>query len=153
MRTLILAAAVALTASGASAAEMPKDLHGVWCVVVPGTFQYSQVPEACPDGADTMEVNARGLSVDEHECRLLKLTRFDVYPWGKRPYKNSGEVIKNPWGPAYRMSFRCASETGHPFVVQQRWDREKGVLTISGGAKLPTNYLPHPMPPIYGGPW
>lgn len=125
MRRLLILAAVALLASIAShagAAEMPKDLHGVWCVITPG--KYSQVMEACPAGADTMTVDARGFSVDE--CRVLKLTR----------------------GQAYRMTFHCVDREGR-FTVEQRWDRKKGVLTITAGDKVPW-FMVLPNPPIYG---
>jgi hypothetical protein len=133
-RLLMIGAAALAFAGGASAAEMPKDLQGDWCVVVPGKFMYSQEPEACPPAGEpdmTMTVDARGFSAFEDLCYLRKVTLIDVYPWGRKPYKNTGQVYKNPWGQAYEMTFRCLGMDAPATIVKQRWDIEKGVLTVT----------------------
>jgi hypothetical protein len=145
-RLLMTAVAVMALVGQAAAVEMPKDLRGEWCIV-PGGSGYSLEREACEQDP-VMTVDRRGVQLGAEDlCYVVKVTKIDVYPWGKKPYKNTGEIIKNPWGPAYELTFRCLGMDAPATIIRERWEREKGVLMVTEKSKL--EWLIQPNPPIY----
>jgi hypothetical protein len=122
------AVAVALAAAPASAqAQIPKQMQGMWCGVEEGDADrpydrqyYTAGP--CENNDFVMEVTANGFSVTDSQCKAILVTRFDVHPWGRR-------APANPWGPGYRIKFRCFGELDNrPLITEQDWQIEKGAL-------------------------
>jgi hypothetical protein len=138
MNKLILITAAALLAltSAADAVEMPKDLRGDWCgrgdSGNPNASFYGRFDEGgCNNDEPKMTVTARGLEIVEGNCTAIRVTKFDIYPWGRR-------VHKNPWGPGYRISFLCINKdnsTNMPAYIQHTWQIEKGILEIIAGSR------------------
>ena len=132
MRTLFATIITALAlAVPAAAAEMPKELQGVWCSFE-GNFETLN-PAAenvtCDSQDVRVAVTARGFdSADDYTCEVRAVEKYDVYPWGKRA---NPLVRKNPYGQPYRIRFRCTGETGRSITTVQKWEPTKGYLTIT----------------------
>jgi hypothetical protein len=83
---------------------------------------------ACEGPGFELDVTASGFIAPDTECKALQVTRFNVYPWGRR-----GPA--NPWGPGYHIKFRCIGEEG-PLIIEHDWQIEKGaLLTLLRGAR------------------
>jgi hypothetical protein len=124
------AAAFLASASYASAAEMPKDIRGVWCDRSGGIFNLVE-NGGCDQSDPEMKVTSRGFETAAGECTALKVTKYDVYPWGKRA---NPAVRKNPYGQPYRISFLCINRHAEgrlPAYLAQRWEPEKDYLVVS----------------------
>jgi hypothetical protein len=142
MRTTIIihaAAALALAAGvvapvGAQA-QIPKQMQGKWCdpdvsegAESEGGDRSAYVRGACEGPGFELDVTASGFIAPDTECKALQVTRFNVYPWGRR-----GPA--NPWGPGYHIKFRCIGEEG-PLIIEHDWQIEKGaLLTLLRGAR------------------
>jgi hypothetical protein len=124
MKTLVLVTIImlAMFAAPADAQTIPINLHGVWCASGSDYYQPSDRP--CEVAETEMRITAHGFEIVDGNCTALKVTQFDVYPWGRR-------ARKNPWGPGYRIKFKCLGEgVAKPLITEHSWTIEKGALLV-----------------------
>jgi hypothetical protein len=135
-----LAALLLLAGTAQATPQLPKDYHGDWCLADDGRtgreLPHGDEPaffflldEGCSE--DWLHVTSRGFTsrgfnMNDAECTAVEVTKFNVYPWGKR-------APVNPWGPRLRVKFRCQSDGGT--WTTMTWQREKDTLQMRKTAR------------------
>jgi hypothetical protein len=131
--TTIITLALAVPASAAAAPKIPAEFHGTWCSepdngsFPKGNTRQDFVGFACSQdgGGSELEVTADGFTGfgGEMTCKVLKVEKFNL--------NNVRKGIRNPWGPAYRVRFRCVVEEDRPFVTKAwSWQIQKGYIVM-----------------------
>jgi hypothetical protein len=120
MKRLLLIAGLVLAltsfASPANAAEMPKELRGVWCLDRDtGTY----VPSGVCTVRSGFGIDAGGFIIpNDGYCAVLKVRQL-----GKH---------------AYRSKFRCQDGDGaEPLIIDYTWRIEKDVLKVTANEPPP----------------
>jgi hypothetical protein len=107
-RLLLIATALLALTSVAGAVEMPKELHGVWCL--DRTTGYYIPSEECTVRAG-FGISASGFPIpDDGECTVLKVKQI-----GKR---------------AWRIKVRCEADNAKPLIVDYIWQINKDSLKV-----------------------
>jgi hypothetical protein len=142
MTKLLLAtvALVALTSATHAAVEIPAEFHGTWCSTptdkVPGAlnFPMSKTRQdfagiSCvqPEGGFEIEVMAKGFTAynGNLDCKVTKVDQFML--------NNVRKGVLNPWGPAYRVKFRCADQGDRLTYFTTKswsWQIQKGYISM-----------------------
>jgi hypothetical protein len=134
-----LAAVMILTTAPAHGEpQIPREMQGKWCgsPLYPLAPLQSYYPGPCgvDDGVE-MEITASGFNAAGNwQCTAIRVTKFNV-----PSYKGSSI---NPWGPGYRIKFRCNKrEGGNTVVTEYVWQMEKDYL-LTSLAKSPRGLAP-----------
>lgn len=104
MKSLLLAATLAFTASAASAVEMPDFLHGEWCTTDSAFFMQMK-----PCDAGSFVIHSHGVSGDEDGCLLLSIKSERTAPRSDQ----------------WLLSMRCTGEDGG--LIKFRYHLDKGI--------------------------
>jgi len=121
IRTAAMLAALVPTVAAAQV-QMPKEMQGEWCEQ--GDYYFVRAPDGgCEVASEKFTVTAGGYSyVDGPECVAIRIATFE----------RSRGARKNPWGPGYRITFRCKATDASPkpstMTQTQKWYTAKGNL-------------------------
>jgi hypothetical protein len=106
MKTILLAAALALTATAAASADntIPAAFHGEWCSNDGNSFFQSSKAEkdACGDG--WLKITANRYDGWEQQCKPVDVTKVS-------------EMLKKEWGLStyYLLKLKCLGEGNEKF--------------------------------------
>src|SRR5262245_58035845 len=116
---LVIAAVLAAVITPAGAGpQIAKEMQGQWCAIDPEYYARGSC-EKVPSPGEDIEITADGFVITTPflQCKATRITTFDVYPFGK----SKG---RNPWGPGYRITFKCIGETEG--IAIEEWQIGKG---------------------------
>jgi hypothetical protein len=133
------AALLALTGVANATDKIPQEMHGTWC----GTFFKAGTPQgtknfpfgkerqdfvemSCasanePNGVE-LDIDAQGFETGDMRCHAIKVQKFNL--------NNYRKGILNPWGPAYRVKFRCEDEGLNYTTKTWTWQIQKGYIVM-----------------------
>jgi hypothetical protein len=130
-----------LLGNGAAVAAptLPAEFHGSWC----GTFYKPGLPQSTktfPFGKERqdfvemscetageqngteLEIDAQGFETGDMRCHAIEVQKFNR--------NNYRKGILNPWGPAYRVKFRCEDEGFNYTTKAWTWQIQKGYIVV-----------------------
>jgi hypothetical protein len=148
MYKVLMSLAIAVAgATPAAADKIPKEMHGTWC----GTFFQTpkQGAKGFPFGderqdfvgmscASTEEpgvelvIDAQGFETGDMRCQAIKVEKFYL--------NNYRKGILNPWGPAYRVKFRCEDKGLKTTTKTWAWQEQKGYIVMDMEDRLRRQY-------------
>ena len=136
--SLIGTALLAFTATAQAAPKIPAEFHGTWCSTptdkVKGANDFPRgntrqdfVGMACsePEGGFEITITAQGFEAygGEMSCKVIKVEKFLL--------NNVRKGVLNPWGPAYRVQFKCSVEEDPTFITKVwSWQNQKGYIVM-----------------------
>ena len=78
---LACCAILALWATPAVGAEMPKDLIGSWCHEGPGPSRVPEIYTRCKKGDEDLIIRRKSFNSDGHSCKPLRVTEQGNRTW------------------------------------------------------------------------